>query len=233
MHIFGPRILMNADDGDKNKGGGTGAPDLTELQKKLDDQAKVIQRLNSQLGRNKGSNKEKNQRGGDDLINKLDRQKTIDNQKGQDTRAMEESISFNMGVNSFLEENKHILSDDFKGIVELANKETYDSAADKTNAIRANFIQAFFNTQENVDLLTKTQKSSLENFLKLTKNGREAKAGEVYSNVFEPTFEMLKKLKKAEELEKSRKGYSSSTEGDAYKDKLIDIGKKRFKLKEQ
>ena len=63
--------------------------------------------------------------------------------------------------------------------------------------------------------------------MKLTKNGKEEKAAHVYDNIFEPTIALVKRIKKAEEVGKSRSGFASSTKAeDAYKEKLVNLNQK-------
>lgn len=243
LHLFGPRILLDPNKGEA--GGGTGGnagqqgggqgntPNHEEL---LAQANRQIQRLQSQIGRLTGGKKGGQGRGrghDDDLRTKVSKERETERTKQESARAIEDILTFNLTIDNYVKENEEVLPEEFAEILRIAEKESYDSAADKANAIKASFIQAFFSVEKNVELLTKSQRSQLDDYLKLTKNGREAAAPSLYLNLFEPTIEMVKRLKKAEELELSRSGlHAGSKSGDAYRDRLIELGKKRFKLKE-
>lgn len=164
----------------------------------------------------------------DDLISKARKEReAAEKQKGE-VKSIESALSFNMGVEEFVKTNKDLLPSDIDGVLKVALKEKYDSATDKANAIRSAFVQKFFEVQDNVDLLTAGQKTSLDDYLKLTKNGKEQKAGEVYTNIFEPALETLKKVKKAEELGKSRAGVATGNDMEkGYADRLHKSAMKR------
>jgi hypothetical protein len=121
------------------------------------------------------------------------------------------------------------MPNEIQEILTAAEKEKYDSATEKASAIKRAFIESFFAVQDNVDLLTTAQKATLDDYLKLTKNGKEAKAETVFENLFEPALETLKKVKKAEELGKARSGYASSSKvEDGYKARLMSGSKKTY-----
>ncbi len=162
----------------------------------------------------------------DDLKKKADAQRAVDDKKSSDNKALEKAVRFSMGVESFLKTNESLLPKDVADIFKAAEKEKYDSVVEKDQAITSGIVQAFFSVQANLDLLTTSQKSALEDYLKLTKNGKQEKAREVYDNIFEPTFEMLKRIKKAEAL---GKGGGVSTDAEtAYKNKLIAGSRKHY-----
>ncbi len=146
-----------------------------------------------------------------------------------DSKALETALTFTLTAKEQFKKDEAILPKGILDIFEVADKETYDSAIEKANAIKDGVIQSFFSEQANVDLLTASQKSDLADFQKLTKNGREAKSSEVYKNLFEPALESSKRVKKAEELYKTKNGYGGDTDQDqAYKDKMIQMADKKF-----
>jgi hypothetical protein len=150
--------------------------------------------------------------------------------KKSDVKALEKSLQFNMGSKDFVKLNENLLPKNVTDILSVAEKETYDSAIQKAQAIKTGIIESFFMVQANLDLLTPGLKTTLEEYLKLTKNGKQDRAIEVYESVFEPAFEMLKRVKKAEAL---GKGHSYDTNDDtAYKNKLM-AGSKKHHLGEK
>lgn len=242
LNLRGPRFLMEPNkeptggSGQGGTGQGGNQQGQSELEERLAQANKQIQRLQSQLGRLGGGKKNGNNKGGvrgDDLRDKVSREREEERKKQESAKSIEDILTFNLTVGNYIQDNKEVLPEEFEEILKMAEKENFDSAADKANAIKASFIEAFFSIEKNVELLTKSQRTQLEDYLKLTKNGREAAASSLYTNLFEPTVEMVKRLKKAEELELARSGlHTGSKSGDAYRDKLIDLAKKRFKLKE-
>lgn len=169
----------------------------------------------------------------DDLQEKARKEKEKADKENQGMKKLEGALKFNMGVSEFVKTNKDLLPADVEGILRQAEKENYDTASEKANAIKVGIIGAFFTVQANVDMLTSAQKSQLEDFQKLTKNGKEEKAEHIFENIFEPALETFKKIKKAEELGKSRAGMTggSSTENE-YKNRLMNQAK-RIHLKEK
>ncbi len=149
--------------------------------------------------------------------------------KSSDTKALESSLRFTMGAEQFLKTNGSLLPKDVTDIFSAAEKEKYDSAVEKAAAVKAGLIQSFFSIQANVDLLTPGLKSSLDDYLKLTNTGKQERAGQAYDGIFEPAFEMLKRIKKAEAL---GKGFGSDGDMEsAYKTKLMNGSKQHFGVK--
>ncbi len=150
-----------------------------------------------------------------------DKDKAAANEKG-----MEAALRFTMGSKDWAKANEGLLPKTIIGIFEQADKENYASAVEKANAIKVDVIGEFFKVQANLDLLSPGQKTALEDFLKLTKNGKQEEAHRVYDMVFEPALEMLKKVKKAEHLSL---GHSPQSDAEqAYKDKLIKGARKHY-----
>ncbi len=162
-----------------------------------------------------------------DLDQKVrDQKKTEEDAKGE-SKKLEDALKFNLEVKDFVQSNKDILPSEAQDILNAAEKEKYDTAIDKAAAIRTAVIKSFFDIQANIDSLTGKQKTQLEDYLKLTKKGREEKSEFIFENIFEPALEMVKKVKKMDELGKARSGVSTGTKaGDEYKQKLIDGSRK-------
>lgn len=159
-----------------------------------------------------------------DLKARAAKEREESDKKKTDIKALENALSFNMQSKKFWDDNQALLPKQVEDIFKTADKETYDSALDKASAIKAGIVQEFFAVQDNLDLLTPGQKTALEDFLKLTKNGKQEKASGVYDQIFEPTFEMLKRLKKAQHLSK---GLGDGSD-DAYKMKLMNGSKQHY-----
>lgn len=145
--------------------------------------------------------------------------------KRNDTKALESALTFNLKAEDWLKTNESLLPKEVGEIFKLAQKESYNDPIEKDGAIKASIIQSFFSVQANMDLLTGHQKTSLDEYLKLTKTGKQDKAQGIYSDIFEPSFEMLRRIKKAEALSK---GHSDTNEDDfqvRYKNKLVKLAR--------
>jgi len=159
------------------------------------------------------------------------RDKVIDLRRAQDkdagySKRIEDALTFNLKAPAFLKENASLLPAEVASIFEQANKEKYADAIEKDSTIKSNLIQSFFAVQANLDLLTGSQKAALDDFLKLTKTGKQDKAQSTYDMIFEPAFETLKRVKKAEALSKGF-GQSDSTQDD-YKNRIMKGSMKHY-----
>lgn len=163
------------------------------------------------------------------LNDKVKLEREDQEKKNSDSRLLEAALTFNLTSQQFLKDNESILPKEIGDIFKAANQEKYENAIQKSNATKAAIIQSFFSQQSNVDYLTEGQKLSLADYLKLTKNGKEDKAREIYDNLFEPALGTLKRVKKAEELSKSNQGLSAGSDSEqAYKDKLSKMAERKF-----
>ena len=155
------------------------------------------------------------------------KQEQLDNEASKSKR-LEAALTFNLKSADFLKQNSALLPKEAEDIFALADKENYADAIEKDCAIKSGLIQSFFAVQSNVDLLTGAQRASLDDFLKLTKNGKQDKAQHIFDTIFEPTFEMLRRVKKAESLKKGYGTQDGTT--DAYKQRMINLSKKHYNM---
>ncbi len=81
-----------------------------------------------------------------------------------------------------------------------------------------------------MDLLTASHKTAVADYLKLTNTGREERAPHVFENIFEPALEMMRRVKKAEDVGKTKNGFGGdkSAAENAYRDKMIAVSKKHY-----
>jgi hypothetical protein len=238
------RILMDkAGDGKGGGGSGRGKKDDDDTDDESDDDGgddpdprdEVIRRLEARLEKLEAGRKKKRVETevdeeddeDEDLNSKAKKDRELKEQKTRDSKALESALKFSLGAKDWLKTNGSLLPKDIEGIFAAAEKETYADALEKDAAIKTGIIQSFFSIQSNMDLLTAGPKSSIEEYLKLTKNGKQEKAQAIYDTVFEPAFEMLKRIKKAEQLSKG--GQANSTDGEkAYADRLMKLSKKHY-----
>ncbi len=146
-----------------------------------------------------------------------------------DSKAMESAISFNLGLDKFVSDNKDLLPAEVAGVIRAGLSETYDTAAGKAAAIKVSVLQSYFAVQENVDLLTIGQKAELDNWRKLTKESKQDKAPSIYANIFEPALEGQRRVRKAEELNRGRQGMATTSGTEAaFRDKIIAASTKKY-----
>ncbi len=158
----------------------------------------------------------------DGLREKAAKEKADAEKTAATTKEIERALLFTTGLDKFVVDNAPLLPSDIPAIVKIANKETYDNATLKAGALKKAIIESYFSVQDNLDALTAGQKATLDEYLKLTKNGKESKAADIYENIFEPALEMIRRIKKAEDVGRGRAGFATTTEANsAYKDKLV------------
>lgn len=165
----------------------------------------------------------------DDLRKKADRDRQAREEQAKETKRLEAAVQFNMSVDDFVKKNADLLPKEVSDIVARSHKETFDSAAAKANAIKSGIIQSYFSVQANVDALTSSHRAAIDEYLKLTKNGKEEKAPEVYANIFEPALETTRKVQRATEIARGRSGDANPSEASkAYKEKLIKGSRRQY-----
>lgn len=202
--------------GDPPPGGGTPPPagdppaDLAGLQKQNAD---LMKRLAALEAKNTPPTDDP------DLIAKAKAEQDKKDKVKGDSKSLAAAIKFDLGAREWLKTNEALLPKTIAGILDQADKETYDSPIEKDATVKLAIVTEFFGLQSNVDLLTQSQKATLEEFLKLTKNVKQERAQSIYDNLFEPTFESLKRVKKAEEIAKGV--HTPSDADESYRQKLI------------
>lgn len=162
----------------------------------------------------------------DDLASRARKEKEDKDRAAADTKTLQSAIRFNLTAKEWAKTNEALLPGTIQSIFDQADRESYDTESDKANAIKVSVVLEFFTQQANLDLLTDSQKNQLEEFKKLTKTDRQARVSGLYENVFEPTFEQLKRLKRAEQV---NKGLGTSTDAETkFKEKMIAISRKAY-----
>jgi hypothetical protein len=218
MRLFGPRFLR---DKDKGEGSGGGAGDDVKAQ------LEAMKAENEKIKAELDGFKSKKTQDDSDLLKKAEDAKKAEGDKLASTRRQESAVKFNLTIGNFIKDNKDILPPEVEDLIKQADKENFDTAAQKSAAVKVGIIQSFFKVKENHDRLTASQRSSIDRYLNLTKNGKEEEAENIFENVFEPALELVKAHKKAEEVGKARSGHASSTESeDKYKVRLMEHSKK-------
>ncbi len=165
-----------------------------------------------------------------DLAEKAKRERAALDKSQGDVKTLESSIRFTMQAPDFLKTNASLLPKDVEDIFKAADKEVYSNATEKANDLKAGLIHSFFNVQENLDLLTPGQRSSLDDFRKLAKTGKQEKAHTVYEMIFEPAFERLKSEKRAKAL---NGGGGGSDADAAYAQKIMKKSNTHYGIQER
>ena len=160
------------------------------------------------------------------LADKVRKQQQDKDDQSKREKSLESAIHFAHASKDFVKANRGLLPATIEGIFDQANKETYDSAIEKANAIKVEIVREFFAVQSNHDLLTVGQKNQLDDFLKLTKTGKQDRIESIYSMIFEPTLETLRKVEKAKQVHSGGKDQTDSEK--QYADKMIKMSKKHY-----
>ena len=228
------RILMDKAGGDGGGGGGGGGgnnpPPAPDSAKELADlkasNAALLARLDALEAKGGGGTPPPPKKDDDDLGEKARKEREAKEKQQGETKKLEGALKFTLGAAQWLKDNASLLPKSIEGIFTQADKENYGNAVEKADAIKVGIVAEFFAQQANLDLLTATQKEALDDWKNLTKTEKQARVQQIFDNVFEPTFEALRRVKKAEALSKGL-GESSGAE-DAYKKKMQEISKKHY-----
>lgn len=215
--------LLRAPEGDPPGGGGApAAPTLESLAKDNTElrsmNAKLLERF-EKLEKAGTAAAPTPKTDDADLAAKAAKERETLEAKANRDKALTSAVKFTMNAPAWLKTNESLLPKSIAGIFAQAEKENYTDEIEKDCAIKVGIISEFFAEQANLDLLTDSQKSTIEDFRKLIKTVKQERAQQVYDSIFEPTFEALKRVKKAELISKGHGGGSDSTK--AYKEKLI------------
>lgn len=237
--ILGGMILRSPEGDGTGAGGGGGGGKAPDGQKTTEGNAPAGQSITlskeqfdalmarlPKAGDGQANGSGDGQNGEGDLADKARKKREDDEKRVADTKSVEQALKFNLSGKEWAKTHEALLPKNIASIFEQAEKEQYDTAVEKANAIKAGVVSEFFALQANLDLLTAAQKSALDDFQKLTKTGKQERVKQVYEMVFEPAFETLKRVKKAEQLQS---GFGSPSDAEAaYKKKLMDGSRKHY-----
>lgn len=169
----------------------------------------------------------KKSKGDPDLSSRTAKDRADREKASAEHRALESAVTFNLTRDDFLKKNGALLPESVKDLFTKADTETYDSPVQKSAEIKSGMIQEFFALQENLDLLTASQRARVADFLKLTKDGKRERAQSTYDDILEPTIELLRAHKKTEQVNRARNGYGDDSD-EPYKKKLMEHSAKHY-----
>lgn len=220
-------LLDEKDENGKGGGGGGGnEPDLkAELAAQKEANAALLKRFEEFEKKMAGGTPPKKE-DDPDLADKARKEREAAEKKTAESKSMESALSFNLQTKDFLKNNATLLPKSIEGILAQAEKETYDSALDKSAAIKVGIVSEYFAQQDNLDLLTASQKSSLEEFLKLSKTVKQERVNGIYDSIFEPTLESARRIKKAKAVQQGLADPSDNE--DAYKKRMMELSRKHY-----
>ncbi len=211
---------------DPNGGGGGGGGGGTDPNKEINDlktqNADLLKRLEALEGK---SNNPPPKKDDDPSLADKARQEREEKEKQQAAeKRLESALKFTLQSADFIKQNASLLPKTIEGIFAQAEKENYGSPIEKANAVKVGIVSEFFAVEKNLDLLTEAQKNALAEFKALTKTDKQERVQQVFDMVFEPAFESLKRIKKAEHLSK---GLGDPTDTlAAYNNKMIAASRK-------
>lgn len=224
--IMGSMLLMDKDK-EGGGGGGGGSDSAKDIQALKDQNTALLARLDAlEKGKDKDKDKDKEKNDDPSLADKAKKEREDQEAHNRSQKAMESAINFNISSKDFVKINASLLPKTVESIFVQAEKQNYDSAMQKANAIKAAIISEVFVVKEWVEHLTGPQKIEVENFLKLTNNGKQERVDNIYSMIFEPTLEMVRKIEKAKQL---NNGSKNQTDGEkALAERMMKMSKKHY-----
>lgn len=206
--------------GDKGDQGDKGGASTVTLTKEQFDA--IMARLPKEGG-------DKGGKDDDDLATKAAKEREAKDKETASTAKLEKAIRFTSGLPDFLKTNATLLPKSIEGIVAQAEKEKYENAVDKADAVKVAVVSEFFAVQANLDLLTESQKNALAEFQALTKNVKQERVQQVYDMVFEPAFETLKRVTKAKQVRDGEVDPGNARA--AYAKRMAELSKAKFSRK--
>lgn len=162
----------------------------------------------------------------DDLQRKAELKRQSDEAESLKAKKLEKAVTFTLGAPEWLKNNITLLPKTIEGIFKAADGETYGSSVDKAADLKVGIVAEFFAQQENLDQLTDQQKVALEDFKKLAKDVKRERVDKIYDDIFEPTLNMVKKVKRAEQISLGL-GDKGGTSG-AYENKMKELSSKHY-----
>lgn len=162
----------------------------------------------------------------DDLATKARKEREAKEKETANQANLEKALKFNLSGAEFVKNNAALLPASVEKIFEAADKENYGSATEKAAAVKVGIISEFFALEENMSHLTGPQKLKVEEFKKLTKTDKQERAGVIWDEIFEPTFETLKKVKRAQTMAAGQKDQSDGEK--ALADRMAKMSRKHY-----
>lgn len=123
------------------------------------------------------------------------------------------ATKFNVGFDIFLKEYAGVLPPDATEIAKVASSDKYESEVDRSLAIKAALIQSFFKEEENVKLLSDSQKAKWKAYQALGTVGRQEEAATMYEVVFEPAINQARAIRQAQ-ISSKQDTYKGSKDSD-------------------
>lgn len=230
--LFNQWLLLSPDDDGKGGGGGA-APTKAEFDAIKASNEALMKRLDAlEKGKktktdDEADDDEDDSNGDDESL--ADKARKTREQKDKETKStaeMEKALKFNLAGADFMKTNASLLPQSVQGIFDQAEKENYATASEKASAIKVGIISEFFALDENMNHLTGPQKLKVEEFKKLHKTDKQERAGILWDEIFEPTFETLKKVKRAQQMSQGEKNQTDKEK--ALTEKWMKNSKKHY-----
>ena len=218
-----PRLLLDTPKNDPTPPPSNTPPDASkELETLKTQNADLLKRLEALEGKGKQDPPKTD----DDLAEKARKEREAKEKANQDTGKVEKALKFTLSAPEFLKTNATLLPKTIEGIFQAAENENYANAMEKADAIKVGIVTEFFAVQENLDLLTDSQKIALDDFKKLTKTDKQERVQQVYDLVFEPAFATKKAVAKAKQV---RDGEVDPADAKAaYAKRMAELSKAKF-----
>lgn len=227
-------MLLKMDGEPSAAGGGGKADDKTDMAAILAEMKKNNEAMAARLEALEGKkNKEEPNPKPDEktLAEKAEAERVEKETQANREKTLEAAIEFTSGLEKWTRDHARLLPKNFPNIIAQAEKENYSSKVEKASAIKVSLVQEYFNQQANLDLLTPTQKIELEDWKNLVKTEKEKGVGKIWTAIFEPSFESVKREAKAKQVGNGQDRSSEPVE--AYKHRMQELSEKHYLKKGQ
>jgi len=141
---------------------------------------------------------------------------------------IQESVKFNMGVESFIEKNKNLLPDEATKILTTIATKTFKDDNEKANAVRQNLLDSFLSQKDNISVLTASMQARAEQYKALAESDKARRSAEFW-DLAEVGIALKAGARKAEALNKINGiNNTGDSSGNILEDKFMAAARKKF-----
>lgn len=158
------------------------------------------------------------------IIDQVKKDKADSKEEQNSEKHLEDALKFNLGADKFYDDNKRILPEITKDIIEKINKKDYSNAVEKANHLRSNIMTAFFELDENRKDLPSDLEVKAKAFMALAEDEKVKRSGE-YVEVLNLCLDRKRLILKAEDVSKAN-GYVDNEEQDPITSQIFEKGSK-------
>ena len=140
---------------------------------------------------------------------------------------IQSSVSFNHGINDFVEKNKALLPDEAATILTTAATKTFKDENEKANVVRKGLLDSFLSQQENLDSLTGSLKDRATKYSALAESEKEKRSSEFW-DLAEIGIALKAGSRKADALNKINGVTAGDATGSILEQKILAAANNKF-----